>query len=195
MDLLGLDISLFCPYCWCSTGSDKSKAPALKTICSHLCSGLLPTVSKQQDQENTKNMLTRADCLRSLLTKKQKQKKNKEEKTCLYLPPTLWSTTPTSLSSIWITCSLLKGPSPGRSGGGDTPNEDEYSVALERLLEGCPACTRCSSQIGGTMREGGARRSGLKWGSWVEGASRDDWGGRQAREACVSVCCQAHRHT
>lgn len=31
-------------------------------------------------------------------------------------------------------------------------NEDEYSAALERLLEGCPARTRCSSQIGGTAR-------------------------------------------
>ncbi|KAM7406541.1 hypothetical protein PAMP_000915 [Pampus punctatissimus] len=61
------------------------------------------------------------------------------------------------------------GPSPGWNVGGDTPNEDEYSAALERLLEGCPARTRCSSQIGGRVRvvEGGARHAGLKWGRWV----------------------------
>lgn len=47
------------------------------TICSHICPSLLPAVSKQQDQENTKNMLTRADCLRSLWTKKQKTKKKR----------------------------------------------------------------------------------------------------------------------
>lgn len=68
---------------------------------------------------------------------------------------------------MWITCSLLKGPSPGRSGGGDTPNEDEYSAALERLLDGCPACIRCSNQIGGMVREGGALCTGLWRGSRV----------------------------
>lgn len=56
---------------------------------------------------------------------------------------------------IWITWLLLKGPNPGRSVGGDAPNEDEYSTALERLLEGCPASTHGSSQIGDTVNGGG----------------------------------------
>lgn len=64
-----------------------------KAICSHLCPGLLPTVSKQQAQENTKNMLTRGDCLHSLWTKKEKKKKTKNSrrirrKKNLFSPPT-----------------------------------------------------------------------------------------------------------
>lgn len=39
--------------------------------------------------------------------------------------------------------------------GGDAPNEDEYSAALERLLEGCPPSTHASSQIGGAATGGG----------------------------------------
>lgn len=63
------------------------------------------------------------------------------------------------------------------------PNEDEYSAALERLLEGCPARTRCSSQIGSKVGvEGGVQITGLKWGSWVGGVSGDDWACRQAGE-------------
>lgn len=41
--------------------------------------------------------------------------------------------------------------------GGDAPNEDEYSAAPERLLEGCPASTHSPSQIGDTVNGGGAR--------------------------------------
>lgn len=181
---------------WCSTGSDKSMAPAPKLFTA-IFEGLPPTVSKQQEQENTKNMLTRADCPHSLKTKKiYTQRKNGKEKNSSSPPTNPLESDPPTPSSIWITCSLLKGPSPGRSGGGDTPNEDEYSAAFERLLEGCPARTRCSSQIDGTVRvEGGARRAGLKWRSWMVGAgggvggwSGDDWGGRQTEEACVPVC-------
>lgn len=125
------------------------------------------------------------------------RRKNGKEKNSSSPPTNPLESDPPTPSSIWITCSLLKGPSPGRSGGGDTPNEDEYSAAFERLLEGCPARTRCSSQIDGTVRvEGGARRAGLKWRSWMVGAggggvggwSGDDWGGRQTEEACVPVC-------
>lgn len=73
--------------------------------------------------------------------------------------------------------------------GGDTPNEDEYSAALERLLEGCPACTHCSSQIGGTVSKGGALHTEHEEGEAGQGgASGDDWGGRQAGEACMHVC-------
>lgn len=70
--------------------------------------------------------------------------------------------------------------------GGDIPNEDEYSAALERLLEGCPACTQCSSQIGGAVSKGGAYTEG-EVGCRV-GGSEYDWGGKQAREAFMLVC-------
>lgn len=72
--------------------------------------------------------------------------------------------------------------------GGDTPNEDEYSAALERLLEGCPAYTCCSSQIGGTASYGeGPYVLSLKRGD-SGGGSQYDWGGGKTGEQCVPVC-------
>lgn len=73
--------------------------------------------------------------------------------------------------------------------GGDIPNEDEYSAALERLLEGCPACTQCSSQIGGAMSMGGALHTEHEEGEvgYRVGGSESDWGGRQAGEAFMLV--------
>lgn len=87
-----------------------------------------------------------------------------ENKTCLHLPSTPWSLTHPLLFT-WITCHLLKGAISGRNVGGDTTNEDEYSAALERLLEGCPACTCWSSQIRCAARKGGAQSSELEEGS------------------------------
>lgn len=88
--------------------------------------------------------------------------------------------------------------------GGDTPNEDEYSAALERLLEGCPACTQCSGQIGGAVSRGVVPHTEVEEGEAEEGevgevgvgrggASGVGRGGRQAREACVPVCCSGKR--
>lgn len=61
--------------------------------------------------------------------------------------------------------------------GGDAPNEDEYSAALERLLEGCPASTHGSSQIGDTVNGGGGEFP-FTFGEWgkseVERESEDD---------------------
>lgn len=69
--------------------------------------------------------------------------------------------------------------------GGDIPNEDEYSAALERLLEGCPACTQCSSQIGGAVSMGGALhmkrgKLGVGWGEVKVIGVAD----RQGRHSC-----------
>lgn len=82
--------------------------------------------------------------------------------------------------------------------GGDTPNEDEYSAALERLLEGCPACTQCSGQIGGAVSRGVVPHTEAEEGEAERkegevGASGVGRGGRQAREACVPVCCSGKR--
>lgn len=152
-----------------------------QTIYSHLCPGLSPTVSKQQILQICWQGQTAYTAFRQQQKKKEKEtekkgkkksKQNNNKKKNIFTshqPLGVWPP-----HSIWITCSLLKGPSPGRSGGGDTLNEDEYSAALERLLEGCPACTRCSSQIGGSVREGGTLRTGLKRGSLAVGASGDD---------------------
>lgn len=82
--------------------------------------------------------------------------------------------------------------------GGDTPNEDEYSAALERLLEGCPACTQCSGQIGGAVSRGVVPHTEAEEG---EAEGKEEGGrvesvtvaGRQAREACVPVCCSGKR--
>lgn len=96
---------------------------------------------------------------------------------------------------------MLKGAGPGQSGGGDTPNEDEYSAALERLLEGCPAAlaalpVKLVAQRGGM--EGDGSGAVVLWGR----SRLDDWDGRQAREgmsACVlidvnvSVYCNVRR--
>lgn len=51
--------------------------------------------------------------------------------------------------------------------GGDAPNEDEYSAALERLLEGCPASTHGSSQIGVAVNRGGGAFP-FRFGEWGE---------------------------
>lgn len=66
-----------------------------------------------------------------------------------------WAPLPPLPPSAFGSLDSLKGPSSGRNVGGDAPNEDEYSAALERLLEGCPASTHGSSQIGDTVNGGG----------------------------------------
>lgn len=85
------------------------------------------------------------------------------------------------------------------------PNEDEYSAALERLLESCPACTCCSSQIGSKVGvEGGVQLTELKWGSWVGGGGAAEMTGvadrqgrhggcvllrQMSRKQCISSVC------
>lgn len=71
--------------------------------------------------------------------------------------------------------------------GGDTPNEDEYSAALERLLEGCPACTQCSGQIGGAVSRGVVPHTEAEEGE----AERKEEGGRVES---VAVAGRPQRH-
>lgn len=75
--------------------------------------------------------------------------------------------------------------------GGDAPNEDEYSAALERLLEFCPACTHCSSQIAGTVSKGGALHTEHEEGEVGGRGEPVEMMGvadRQGRHACMHVC-------
>lgn len=134
-----------------------------RTICSHFYPGPFPYVSKvEQKRVGGKKRLP----TQHQVKKKQKTGERKNPK-CPQLPSKPYDSQPPP--SIQSSCSLLKRPSPGRSGGGDTSNEDEYSAALESLLEACPACTCCSSQIGSEVGEDcGGRGRGLQHKTEVE---------------------------
>lgn len=130
-------------------------------------------------------MLTRAGCWRMHTHTHKTIPKHvfTSECECLSIPPP-----PLCIRITWL---LLKGPGPGRSVGGDAPNEDEYSAALERLLEGCPPSTHASSQIGGAAAggRGVCCRAHLVNGGKLSGESKCGWLGWQSSRdgICSSV--------
>lgn len=130
----------------------------------------------------------------------KKRKNRRRIREIQLLPPSPWSLTPPPHLDHLLP---VKRTRPWTERGWWYRNEDEYSAALERLLEGCPACTRCSSQIGGKGGRGPTH--------WAEvgklgGGSQWRWLGWQTGRACLcapladetamhNLCLHTHMRT